>query len=383
MRYLNYIKIFSKRLLLKPLYILILLLIPILAITVKHFSTTEESSLNIAIFNEGTDELTTDMVDYLLSLDGTVRFYECSKKDEVYERVKHRKSDSGFIIPEDLSERMKKDVTLGVITCVVSPGSSLPSVAKEFVVTAFIETYAFDILNHYTINSKHFPSMSEEEIETELYKYYNQHLLSEERFKFNYENDYQDAKSISLVPDFLINSVTGIFALFIFITALAGTITLYKDCSDGVFVLFRPFQKSLLSFIDIGIPTFICYLVAIITLITGSFSENIVLDIIRGLGFVLLCSGICLILKSFIKSSTLFGASLPVLLIGSMLFCPVFVDISAFIPRLTSLKYLFPVTYYLNCEIIFHSAILLLCGILLSILSIFISYRMEKYRNGL
>ena len=383
MRYLNYIKIFSKRLLLKPLYFFILLLIPILAFTVKHFATTEETSLNIAIFNEGTDELTTSMADYLLSLDGTVRFYECSDKDEVFERVKHRKSDSGFIIPSDLSERMKKDVTLGVITCIVSPGSSLPSVAKEFVVTAFIETYAFDILNHYTINSNHFPDMSDEEIEKELYKYYNQHLLSEETFYFNYENDYQEAKSISLVPDFLINSAAGIFALFIFITALAGTITLYKDCSDGVFVLYKPFQKAVLSFIDIGIPTFVCYLVVITASIIGAFSENILVDIIRGMGFVLLCSGICLILKSFIKSSTLFGASLPVLLIGSMLFCPVFVDISAFIPKLTSLKYLFPVTYYLNCETIFYSAILLLCGILFSIISIFTSYRMEKYRNGL
>ena len=383
MKYLNYIRIFSKRLLLKPLYILILLLIPILAFSIKYFSLREDTALNVAIYNEGTDERTLGMVDYLLALDGNIKFYECSNSDEVYDRVKHRDSDSGFIIPKDLSERAEKGVTLGSIICVTSPGSTMFTVAKEFVITAFLQTYSFDILYDSTINSGDFSDMSKKQIRRELFDYYNKNLVSDKVFYFNYENDYVQAESISLVPNLLINSAVGIFALFIFITSLAGTITLYKDCSDGVFVLYKPLQKAVLSFLDIAIPTFVCYVTIIMASVIGSFSENILVDLIRGLGFVFLCTGICLILKSFIKSSTLFASSLPVLLIGSMLFCPVFIDMSVFIPRLTTLKYLFPVTYYLNCQNIFSSAILLLCGIVFSIISIFTSYRMEKYYNGL
>ena len=383
MRYLNYIKIFCKRLLTKPLYIIIILLIPILAFSVKHFSNKEDTSLNIAIYNEGNDELSEGMTNYLLELNGTVHFYECDNADEVYDRVKHRKSDSGFIIPADLSERMEKDVTLGAVKCVISPGSTMPSVAKEFVITAFIQTYAFDILRDYTINSGDFSDMSNEDIEKELREYYNKYITSDDTFKFNFKNDYIKAESISLVPDLLISSTSGIFAVFIFITALAGTIMLYKDYSDGVFVLYKPFRRSILAYIDICVPTFICLIVVMFGTLIGAFSDNIIIDSIRGLGFVLLCSGLCLILKNIIPSATIFGSALPVFLIGSMLFCPVFIDISIFIPKLTTLKYLFPVTYYLNCDNYLYSTILLLCGIVCSILSILITYRMEKYNNGL
>ncbi|MBQ4069690.1 MAG: hypothetical protein IJC76_10615 [Lachnospiraceae bacterium] len=383
MRYLNYIRVFSKRLFLKPLYILILFMIPILAFSIKYFSLREDTALNIAIYNEGNEERTVGMTDYLLALDGNIKFHKCSSTDEVYDRVKYRKSDSGFIIPADLSERAEKGVTLGAIACITSPGSTMFTVAKEFVITAFLQTYSFDILLDCTINSGDFSDMSEEQIQSELFDYYNQNLVSDKVFYFNYENDYVQAENISLVPNLLINSAVGIFALFIFITSLAGTITLYKDCSDGVFVLYKPLQKAMLSFLDIAIPTFACYVIIIIASVIGSFSENILIDLIRGLGFIFLCTGICLILKNLIKSSTLFASSLPVLLIGSMLFCPVFIDMSVFIPRLSTLKYLFPVTYYLNCQNIFSSAILLLCGIVFSIIAIIITYRTEKYYNGL
>lgn len=378
MKYLNYTKIFAKRLFTKPFFIIIFLLVPILSISVKHFTTTEDTSLNIAICNEGNDEASIKMINYLLELNGTVRFYECNTKEEVISRVKHRKSDSGFIIPYNLTQRMEQDVTLGAIECIISPGSTLPSVAKEFVITAFLQTYSFNILADYTIKSGDFPELSDEEIKSELYKYYSEYLISDKTFKFNYANEYEYSKSISLVPDMLINSTDGIFALFIFITALAGSLMLYKDISDGVFVLYKPYTKSALAFIDILVPTFTCFIIVMLGTIIGSFSNNIYIDLIRGLGFTLLCTGICFILKNLIPSPTIFGATLPVFLIGSMLFCPVFIDIAAFIPRLTTLKYLFPISYYLICDNFIYSTILLLCGIVVSMISILINYRMEK-----
>lgn len=358
-------------------------MMPVLAFSVKYFSTIEETSLNVAIYNAGNDEASNSMTDYLLNIDSNINFHECNSEEEVIDRVKYRKSDTGFIIPADLTSRMEQDVTLGAITCIDSPGSIMPSVGKEFVVTAFLQTYSFDILKDYTISSGDFSDMSDSEIEKELFEYYNKYLISDQTFKFNFANEYEESKSISLVPELLIDSTEGIFALFIFITALAGTLMLYKDCSDGAFVLFKPLKKSILSYIDICTSSFICFIVVILGTIIGDFSDNIIMDITRGLGFVLLCSGICLIFKTLIPSATIFGASLPVFLIGSMLFCPIFVDVSAFIPKLTSLKYLFPATYYLNCVTFLSSTVLLLCGIVLSIISIFISYRMEKYKNGL
>ncbi len=379
MRYFSYFYMFCKRLLKKPSFLIILLLMPLFSFAVMHFSTTEQSDLNVAIYNSGNDSLSDSMEDYLLNLDGMVSFYKCSSKDEVYDRVKSRESDCGYVLPKDLSKRMEQNVKLGAIESVRSPGSTMTSFANEFVITALLDTYSFDVLNEYTLESGDFPDLDNKEITAELHKYYEQYLFSDKTFNFNYMNDSNSfVDKVELVPEFLMHSTYGINALFIFIAALAGALMAYKDKENGLFTIFSPARKAYLQYIDILAPALICSVVAIIgSCILEGFDKIFMLSF-RTICYVILCCGVCAILRLIVPSAISFAAFIPILIIGSMILSPVFIDVSIFIPRLSVAKYLFLPTYYLNFNGFSTTLLILLCGILISIAGFLLSYRSEK-----
>ena len=64
--------------------------------------------------------------------------------------------------------------------------------------------------------------------------------------------------------------------------------------------------------------------------------------------YILLVCGFCYLLKLIVKSGTDICLSLPILTIGSLIFCPVFIDASKFIPFMSWVNKLFPSYYYLN-----------------------------------
>lgn len=376
MRYLTYFLMLSKRLFKKPSFILILLLMPVFSFAVMHFSITEESNLNIAIYSEGNDELNKSMAEYLVGIDGLVSFYQCSSANEVYSRVKNRTSDCGYIIPDELSERLEKNVLLGAIESVTSPGSTMSALANEFVITSLLNNYAFDILKDLTIESGDFKNMSDDEIERELYSYYETYLFSDKTFTFEYENVSDEfSDEIDIIPDFLINSVYGINALFIFISALAGTLMLYNDSKNGIFNIFKPLQKALLQYFVILIPTLVCVVITIFNSFILEGFNNVLIQLFKSLGYALLCSGCCFLLKQAIHSVVIFSSALPVFIIGGMIFCPVFIDISIVVPKLTTIKYLFLPTYYLISNNFSTTLILMICGIFISAISVLISHR--------
>jgi len=64
--------------------------------------------------------------------------------------------------------------------------------------------------------------------------------------------------------------------------------------------------------------------------------------------YVLLVCGFSYLLKLIVKSGTDICVMLPVITIGSLIFCPVFIDASKFIPFISCINKLFPPFYYLN-----------------------------------
>lgn len=379
MKYRIYFTLFCKRLFKKPSFLIILLLMPLFSACIMHFSTTEKSGLNVALYNAGSDGMSSRMEEYLLGLDGMIQFESCDSANEVHDRVKYRDSDCGYIFPADLTKRLAEGVSLGAIESVKSPGTTMISVANEFVIAAFLHTYSYDILENYTLHSKDTGHFSKEEIRSELFDYYSKYLFSDDTFSFTYKNASDELiDDINVIPDFLVHSVYGIGALFILIAALAGAIMAYKDEKDGVFSVFPPLQKAILQYMDILVPAFLCGIVAVINCFVLEGTSGILSELLRSAAFVFLCSGFCFFLKIWIPSPVVFSSSLPVLIIGSLLFCPVFLDLSAFIPRLTTVKYLFLPTYYLICKTLPSGLALLFGGIVLSALTLLLSYKTEK-----
>lgn len=374
-----YMKMMCKRHLRKISFCIILLMIPIFTILVTYFTKSEKSSIDIGIYNKGDDALSNSIEDYLTSLDGMVNFIPLESEDELTEGITKRKLDCGYILPADFTKRLEDNVRLGAIRAIRSPGSSMASVADEFVITAFLNTYSYDILKNYTINTGDFSELDSDEISQELLALYQKYLISDETFRFTYENSSNEyIDDIELIPALVTHSVIGINALFIMIAGLAGALITYKDKKSGIFTIFSSKDQAVFGFFDVFAPILLASTVTLISL-TVTFGIDILpMTFLRLIAYMMLVAGFSYLVQTVVKSSVIFASFMPILIIGSLVFSPVFFDLSVLLPKLSVLKYLFIPTYFICFKSILPVAIILASGLLLSALAITLSYRMEK-----
>ena len=354
-------------------------MIPIFTILVTYFTKSEKSSIDIGIYNKGDDALSNSMEDYLTSLDGMVNFIPLESEDELTEDIKKRKLDCGYILPAEFTKRLEDNVRLGAIRAIRSPGSSMASVADEFVITAFLNTYSYDILKNYTINTGDFSELDSDEISQELLALYQKYLISDETFRFTYENSSNEyIDDIELIPALVTHSVIGINALFIMIAGLAGALITYKDKKSGIFTIFSSKDQAVFGFFDVFAPILLASTVTLISLTVTFGIDTLPMTFLRLIAYMMLVAGFSYLVQTVVKSSVIFASFMPILIIGSLVFSPVFFDLSVLLPKLSVLKYLFIPTYFICFKSILPVAIILASGLLLSALAITLSYRMEK-----
>ena len=338
-----YMKMMCKRHLRKISFCIILLMIPIFTILVTYFTKSEKSSIDIGIYNKGDDALSNSMEDYLTSLDGMVNFIPLESEDELTEDIKKRKLDCGYILPADFTKRLEDNVRLGAIRAIRSPGSSMASVADEFVITAFLNTYSYDILKNYTINTGDFSELDSDEISQELLALYQKYLISDETFRFTYENSSNEyIDDIELIPALVTHSVIGINALFIMIAGLAGALITYKDKKSGIFTIFSSKDQAVFGFFDVFAPILLASTVTLISLTVTFGIDTLPMTFLRLIAYMMLVAGFSYLVQTVVKSSVIFASFMPILIIGSLVFSPVFFDLSVLLPKLSVLKYLSP-----------------------------------------
>ena len=359
-QYIIWLRLLAKRLCRQPVYIGLLLLIPIFGYAVSVMEQDEKSGATVVVcVEEG--EWSKQILDGLRRQDkDSVLTFEFREDAFETERlVVTGEADCGFVIERDIREKVLAEDWRKCITVYETSASSVTGIAKEHISGVIFQLYSEQCYEDYM------EQISEEIVDFAI-EAYEIHLVDGSTFGFRYENDDQHSQynfDTGGTNDASVFPINGVFAVMIFIGGMCGMLEYDKDKKEKRFLRIAP--NTLTYLVDIWIPTVFLSAAVLICLWVsdavraagGQFCATAMLTVwdagmwVSQIGRLILYQCIvvlyCCILGLFLRRQETIAAAIPILSLGSLVCAPVFVRLAAYLPIFAVLEKLFPVTYYL------------------------------------
>ncbi len=307
--------------------------------------------IQIGLYCENPDAMTETVFTQLETLDdGLYRFYRSSSLDYLQEDISLRKAECGYAFPNDLEAQMQSGAE-GCITVYTSPSTVLTAVVNEAIYNAIFQEYAKTMLTDYIASHDVVTGNTSSTLTSDdLKQFVDEHYAYEKEntpvFHVVYEeipNDFYDDQALFQIP------VRGLAVLLIMLTALAGSSQYRHDAKKGRFLLRRPDEKWFVPFLYSYLPALFLSVAALFSLVistTAPLNAFLIAEAALLIVFAALCSLICTAFTKFVRSSIVYDALIPVVLLFCLLYSPVLMDLSDFIPGYSVLSWLAPTKWY-------------------------------------
>jgi len=347
MRYLIVTWLFIKRLIKNPAFICMLIIMPLLINMFNKVDIKEEKRILVGIYHEEED-LSKLICESLKDKDGYIKFLVYDNKAEMIEAVETKKLECAYIFPIDFKERLDNYKIKRCITCIESPSTILSSLSDEVVFAGIIREYGRNIAVDFAKENNIVVGDGTNNNE-DITKNYERFNTPGKTFSIDYKYIETDGVNSEEIKDKTTTyAIHGIVSVLILISGLFGAVKWFEDEKRGLYSSFNSEAKVMIGFISILAPTVLMALSGIATIYLSNTYTYMSREFIDMGLYVLLVCGFSYLLKLIVKSGTDICVILPVVTIGSLIFCPVFIDISNFILFISWINKLFPTFYYLN-----------------------------------
>lgn len=392
-----WLRLLMKRLLKQPVFIGLLLLIPVMGYAVSTLEQGGSSGAVVAVCVEESrwsEQIVTKL--QVLSADNTAgssvlqyHFYDSDMETE--RAVLKSEADCGFVIPGDIAERVMEEEWLNSIHVYETDSSSISGMAKERIAGVLFQLYSEECYEAYLdemVQKEDFITDDEaEEIVAFAGQAYETHLVDGSTFSFVYERQgvpvavengdiyiddrmSQDKSDRNVINDTSVFPMKGVFAVLIFISGMCGMLEYEKDKKEKRFLRLAPNWMTYI--VNIWIPTLYTSLAVLVCLwITDALQLHAcsggtadipgMVEVLLGvwspgmwgkqIGSLILYQEIivlyCCILRGLLHRQETIAVAIPIMTLGSLVCAPVFVRLSMYMPLFEVLEKLFPATYYL------------------------------------
>lgn len=282
-----------------------------------------------------------ELLEKLEEEEGIFHFTGYTEKEEMIRLIENGALECGYFLPEDFYENLLEGKSKRQITLYYSPASSTQKISYEVVFADLFEILSEDILINYLRES----GIEEAQAKERLLSLNRQYAESGSTFHFTYEKIASTGGALSEN----LNSFRGCIAVMMFLMCLLGLGNAMEQ--EKTWKALPGYSGGRLKSGCIHIAVLGSILMGGFCLMVSGFMERqskpgkeaaalfvyfIVLEIYVRL------------LSLFIKNSRTLYAILPVLILGSCLFCPVFIRMENYLPVVDWISRLFPVSYYLD-----------------------------------
>lgn len=340
-----------KRQLLQPSFLLFCFLLPVISLIAASLSQGPSPSLTIGLYKEketntaltSADAALIDNIFFTLSktnTNGSYTFQIYSDKNMMLNQVASNQIDCAYIFPSDLHAKLLKNNYKNCITCYRSPSTLMAELSKETIFAVLFYEIGNDIALDYMKEAGIFPSAQQKALQ-EFSLLYENYKASNKVFSINYQylNTLSAAGSPTQTPPSTITMpVRGFIAILLFISGLSGGITSLSDKKNKLPV--SNIATILIPLLFMALSSFLSLL------LTGeikNWGKELVILGIYGLLILLFIQ----FLLFFIKKPEILAASIPFFTFGSLIFCPILVNLSTAIPFFRIMEKFFIPYYYL------------------------------------
>lgn len=374
-KYLVWFSLLMKRMIKIPAFAVMLIGLFVLAIAVSKLEQGEHSESAVGVMietKEGQDLSETDeewnhsFISLLHEQKGVLSFQIYENKEMLMQAVERGELDCGFILPQDLRERINEETWQDAIILYTDSASVVTQIAKERIAAAVFTLYSEESYVNYirdipNFNISQISESEREEIIAFAKSAYETHLSDRSTFGLIYNGDsYNGSRPVGNNDDEAesingerqstntIFNIRGILAVCIFLSGMCGLLIDWKDRQEKRFLRIAP--DFITAMANIWVPTIYTSLVSLAALfctnqITGP--GGLIREVFRLLIYQFLIVVYCSIIRLVLRKQETIAAAIPILTLGCIICCPVWIRLSVYIPIFRVLEKLFPATYYL------------------------------------
>lgn len=348
--------LWCKRLIQKPLLLFTIFLMPCTVLFLQQCHSRQDAVLRVALYSEtdvpeeasdsGNNTASHALLEQMVSLSNfSIHFYVCESKEQLLYDIRTKKANCGYLIPSDLDRELLTYVQQKkpFVTVVREKDDVTTKIVDEIVLSKNYQTIAYDMLEDFLEQNTN-TEVDKEKLKKTFQSYCSNELL----FQFEYLNGEKNALLQGKHTSLLMLPLRGLLAVILLLTCMAGGLLCFNDQLQGKYYWMTSKQKALSTLYSIGIPGVTASLFALFSIKIAGISGGMPREIPAMFCYLFACFGLVVLLKnSFIKRS-IYLASMPVMLLLSLLLPPVFIDITNLFPAGGKLAALLPATWYLN-----------------------------------
>ena len=346
-----WILLMTKRLMKKPSFIIILVLLPVILVMYRFIITEDDATIRACIYvPEGSEEFTTKLADDLVTADFQAKFYLVDSEDDLYSDVIAGRAEVGYILPKDIRERFLTKNWDGAVTMVVSDSSQMAPFVNEFVTVVIYTDMMEEYITDYLVNRSGL-TFEENDIRPLIRESLRKHAGSGSLFDISYRDYYKNeevSREEVLSENYLMKPIRGTVALFVLLAGLAGLVFWFQDNAEGRFKVMSHEKRPVINYGSLLLPTALSAIVGMICIIIAGLCGNIFLELLTMLLYVIFITGVCEIIRVIVPNVNAVCAAIPILAIASYLCCPILIDLKKVLPVVSYLRKILPPDYYLE-----------------------------------
>lgn len=341
MRFGKFSLLFTKRLYRKPLFLAILLLIPLLTFGYSAIAKADSGFVTIALAQKDPSDPTgQQIIDVLMSGSPVVRFLLCDTPEKARELVVYGKADSAWIFEDDLQNRIcafvENPVARNAFVRILEREESVTLLLTHEKLSGLVFTYLSPEIYLQYIR-KNIPELAGTSDEM-LIKHYNEVSLNDTLFSFATQKENPSTQSYLLTP------VRGLLAVVTLLCGFASAMFYTEDVKQGLFSRIPlkklPGAEFLCQMITVGNVALIVTVTLFLSGLNSSFWKELGLLMV----YIPCVSLFAMVLRRIFPGMRALGILTPLLIVVAICACPVFLDL---IP-LRTFALLLPPTYFIR-----------------------------------
>lgn len=324
--------------------LLLLLLLPACLWGFREAGEEEEEKISIALY-AGESEWNRQVAEELLADGGSFSFYLSGSEETLREDVAARRAECGYIFPENLKERLESGNYKRSIALVTAPSTVADKLSSEVVFSGLFSVWGRELLKRFSASLE---PLRGAELWEELEPLYDKYLENGSTFAFRYETSGGGTFGGPSVKTSL--PARGIVSVFVFVMALTAGVTACEDERRGLFSLLSGARREAAVAACLAAPVLLSCASGFLGLLAAGeisragWGRETALLLAYGAACTLFSWALCRLLRN----PLLMACLIPFFIIGSLILCPVFVDLSPFIPAAGTAGRLFLPYYYLK-----------------------------------
>lgn len=331
----------TKRLLRKPVFLILLLCVPLLAAAMAAVAKQDSSIVSVALVCDTSDPAARRTSDRLLAAKSMVRCTEYPTETAARAALARADVDAAWIFRDGASAELLRFVsgrgTPGVVLVVEREETVFLRLAREQLAAALYPEASYTLFRTYLISELGAPGDAPDEF---FEAYYNTKVTDDPIIVFSHLDGSESARGAG----YLVTPVRGLLALLLVLTGLASAMYYDEEERQETFLRLPAVKRR-------GLPL-LYHLTALLPMALAAYLAlafaGLLGPLLRELGLMLLyCLSAAVfseLLRKLCRTQAVLASLLPVLMALMLGLCPIFIDLKI----LTPVRRLLPPYYYLN-----------------------------------